>query len=232
MKLIYEYEFLRMYKFGRVSCVKPSSDLLRRCKETQTFASIPYTNNKMFYIRQAAKFFLLQKDWSGYPGSMLKAKVNKKYDFILDENSLLGDGTKDLDIIEVKPGIFHIIKDNKSFNAEVLKANKEEKNFVIRVNGNKYTVQLKDKYDDLLKELGIENNSGLKVEELKAPMPGMVVDVRVKENDLVKKDDALIVLQAMKMENILKSPVNAGIKKIHVRKGDTVEKNQPLVSFT
>lgn len=161
---------------------------------------------------------------------MLKTKVNNKYDFILDEETPFRDGA--IDIIEVKQGIFHIIKDNKSYNAEVLKANKEEKSFVIRVNGNKYTVQIKDKYDDLLKELGIENASSAKIKEMKAPMPGLVVEVRVKENDVVKKGDALIVLQAMKMENILKSPVDAFIKKIHIRKEDTIEKNQLLISFT
>jgi acetyl/propionyl-CoA carboxylase alpha subunit len=157
---------------------------------------------------------------------MLKAKVNNKYDFSID-----GETEKGIDLIEVKQGIFHIIKDNKSYNAEVLKANHEEKNFVIRVNGNKYTVQLKDKYDDLLKELGIEGTSAKKVKELKAPMPGLVVDIRVNEGDEIKKGDALVVLQAMKMENILKSPADAIIKKIHVKKEDTIEKNQVLISF-
>ena len=156
----------------------------------------------------------------------MKAKVNNKYDFTLDGNE------KGIDIIEIKDGIFHIIKDNKSYNAEVLKANKEEKNFVIRVNGNKYAVQLKDKYDDLLKELGMEMGSSVKVKELKAPMPGLVVDVRVKEGDEVKKGDALVVLQAMKMENILKCPADAVIKKIHIKKDSTIEKNQLLISFT
>ena len=155
----------------------------------------------------------------------MKAKVNNKYDFTLDGNE------KGIDIIEIKDGIFHIIKDNKSYNAEVLKANKEEKTFVIRVNGNKYTVELKDKYDDLLKELGMEMGSSAKVKELKAPMPGLVVDVRVKEGDEVKKGDALVVLQAMKMENILKCPADLVVKKIHVKKDATIEKNQLLISF-
>ncbi len=160
---------------------------------------------------------------------MLKARVNNKYDFVVEENSPFRDGA--IDIIEIKEGIFHIIKDNKSYNAEVLKANKEEKSFIIRVNGNKYTVQLKDKYDDLLKELGIEIGSFAKVKNLKAPMPGLVVDVRVKEGDAVKKGDALVVLQAMKMENIIKSPTEGSIKIIHIKKEDVIEKNQILISF-
>jgi biotin carboxyl carrier protein len=62
-------------------------------------------------------------------------------------------------------------------------------------------------------------------------MPGLVLDVRVKEGDEVKKGDPLLVLEAMKMENILKSPAHAKIKKINVNKGQAVEKNQVLVSF-
>ncbi|MBI4946621.1 MAG: acetyl-CoA carboxylase biotin carboxyl carrier protein subunit [Bacteroidetes bacterium] len=157
---------------------------------------------------------------------MLKAKVNNKYDFTIDEDAKNG-----IDMIEVKEGIFHIIKDSKSYTAEVLKSNYEEKSFVIRVNGNKYTVQLKDKYDHLLKELGIEISSASKVKEIKAPMPGLVVDVRVKENDTIQKGYALVVLQAMKMENILKSPADAVIKKIHIKKGDAIEKNQIMITF-
>ena len=155
----------------------------------------------------------------------MKAKVNNKYDFTLEENE------KDFDVIEIKDGIFHIIKNNRSYNVEVLKANKEEKTFIIRVNGNKYTVELKDKYDDLLKQLGIEIGSSAKVKEIKAPMPGLVVDVRVKEGDMVKQGDGLIVLQAMKMENIIKSPAEGSIKKVHIKKGDAIEKNQIMISF-
>lgn len=155
----------------------------------------------------------------------MKAKVNNKYEFSLEENY-------DFDNIKIKEGIFHIIKDNKSYNAEVLKANREEKTFVIRVNGNKYTVQLKDKYDELLEKMGISSASGKKVKEMKAPMPGLVVDIRVKEGDAVKQGDALLVLQAMKMENIIKSPTEGSIKKVHIKKGDAIEKNQVMINFT
>src|ERR1035437_1293821 len=119
---------------------------------------------------------------------MLKAKVNNKYDFTIEK-----DAEKGFDLIQIKSsvrgegGVFHIIKDSKSYTAEVLKASHEEKSFVIRVNGNKYTVQIKDKYDHLLKELGIEISSVSKVKEMKSPMPGLVVEVRIQEGDAVQK---------------------------------------------
>jgi len=70
-----------------------------------------------------------------------------------------------------------------------------------------------------------------KVNDIKAPMPGMVLNILVDEGQEVKKGDALIVLEAMKMENILKSPVDGVIKKIAINKGVAVEKNQLLIQF-
>lgn len=169
---------------------------------------------------------------------MFSAKVNNKKEFrieLQDGKSLKGtvDGKNfNYDLIEVRSGVFHILRENKSCTAEVLRANKEEKSFTIRVNGNKYSVRLKDKYDELLEKLGMSDSSSAKIKELKAPMPGLVIDVRVNENDTVKKGDALIVLEAMKMENVLKASADTTVKKIFVKKGNTAEKNQTLISFS
>lgn len=154
----------------------------------------------------------------------MKAKVNHRYEFVVEKE-------KNLDMIELKSGIFHILKDNKSYYAEVLKINREEKNFIIRVNGNKYTVQLKDQYDELLEKIGIHTMAGTKVKDLQSPMPGLVMEVRVKEGEEVKEGDGLLVLQAMKMENVIKSPAKGTIHKLYVKKGDVIEKNQTLMSF-
>jgi biotin carboxyl carrier protein len=135
------------------------------------------------------------------------------------------------DVIEVKDGSFHIIKNNKSYSVEVIKADVTEKSFLISVNGNKYQLNVKDKFDELLKSLGLDTLNSKKVNELKAPMPGLVLEVRIAEGDTVKKGDPILVLEAMKMENIIKSPTDGIIKKINVKKGVAVEKNQVLVNF-
>jgi biotin carboxyl carrier protein len=168
---------------------------------------------------------------------MLKVKVNGKQDLAVEfGNKALTSGTADgkpfeCDLIEVKKGSFHLIKDNRSYNVEVIKADHVEKSFVVSVNGNKYTLEVKDKYDDLLHSLGMDNLAGSKVNEIKAPMPGLVLDVVVAEGSAVKKGDPVLVLEAMKMENILKSPADGTVKKINVKKGTAVEKNQVLISF-
>jgi biotin carboxyl carrier protein len=53
----------------------------------------------------------------------------------------------------------------------------------------------------------------------------------VESGQMIKKGDAIVVLEAMKMENILKSPADGIVKKVHVTKGDKVEKNQVMVNF-
>lgn len=66
---------------------------------------------------------------------------------------------------------------------------------------------------------------------LKAPMPGLLLDVKVKPGDEVKKGQPLLIIEAMKMENIIKAPGDATIKDIHVKVGSSVEKDDKLLEF-
>lgn len=135
------------------------------------------------------------------------------------------------DIIKIKENSFHIIRDNQSYSAELVKFNPENKTFTVKVNGNKYELQLFDRYDELLHQMGFDVAGSVKMKEVKAPMPGLVLDVAVEAGQAVKAGDTLIVLEAMKMENILKSPAGGIVKKINVKKQDAVEKNAVLISF-
>jgi biotin carboxyl carrier protein len=166
---------------------------------------------------------------------MLKVKVNNKAEHTIEfenkTNGTINGNTFLWDVIEVKNGSFHIIKNHKSYNVEVIKADAKEKSFLISVNGNKYHLNVKDKFDELLHNLGLDSLAAKKVNEIKAPMPGLVIEVKVAEGDVVKKGDAIIVLEAMKMENNIKSPTDGVVKKINVKKGQAVEKNQVLINF-
>lgn len=135
------------------------------------------------------------------------------------------------DIIKVREDVYSIIKDGKSYKAELVRYSPEDKKLVIKINNTAYTLDIKDKYDELLHSLGLDNLAAKKINDVKAPMPGMVLNILVSEGQEVKKGDALIILEAMKMENILKSPADGTIKKIAVSKGIAVEKNQLLIQF-
>ncbi|MGZ3866926.1 MAG: acetyl-CoA carboxylase biotin carboxyl carrier protein subunit [Bacteroidia bacterium] len=165
---------------------------------------------------------------------MYKIKVNNNTDlnFEKKENVWQLNG-KDFvfDMIENNPTSFHILKDNKSYNAEIVSHNAAEKTLQIKVNQTIYNVSVKDKYDELLHQLGLDKAMTNKLTNIKAPMPGLVLNILVAEGTEVKKGDALIVLEAMKMENILKAPADAKVKAVAVKKGMAVEKNQVLIEF-
>jgi biotin carboxyl carrier protein len=165
---------------------------------------------------------------------MYKVKVNNKEElsFEKQENGWQLNGKElDFDLIEVKQNSFHIISHHRSYNAEVVSHNAAEKSFQIKVNQTLYSVSVKDKYDELLHQLGLDKAMSSKLSNIKAPMPGLVLNILVGEGTDVKKGDALLVLEAMKMENILKSPADGIVKKISVKKGMAVEKNQVLIEF-
>ena len=161
---------------------------------------------------------------------MLKATVNKKTEFTIDKNNV--NGTENVwDLVEFKENTFHVIKDNKGYNAMLVSYNAEEKSMVINVNGNDYEISIKDSNDLLLQQLGIATKSSSVVQFIKAPMPGLIINVSVSEGTEVKKGDTLLILEAMKMENVIKSPRDGKVKKVNVQLKQAVEKNQVMLEF-
>ena len=165
---------------------------------------------------------------------MYKIKVNEQHTFeLLAENDTLKLHGEDLqfDVREIKDGHLHFLYQNKSYTAEVVSEDHGQKKMVIKVNGNLYHIDVEDQFDSLLKAMGMNGAAGKQALEIKAPMPGLVLSVNVTEGQEVKKGDNLLVLEAMKMENMLKSATEGIVKKIFVSKGDKVEKNQVLIEF-
>ncbi|MNK48134.1 2-oxoglutarate carboxylase large subunit [compost metagenome] len=165
---------------------------------------------------------------------MYKVKVNDQFLFEVENKDsafLVNGDPVQLDLSEINNSHAHILYQHKSFRTEIVEVNKAEKTCRIKVNGNTYQISIEDQFDALLKQLGLDNLTANKVSEIKAPMPGLVLKVLVAENTEVKKGDNLLILEAMKMENILKSSTDGTVKKVLVVQGDKVEKNQVLVQF-
>jgi biotin carboxyl carrier protein len=164
---------------------------------------------------------------------MQKATINGK-DFEIssnDEGFVVNGKPIQWDLVKISDGYFHIIHEQKSYRAEVVKHDASTKTFVIKINGHAYTVGLKDQFDLLLEKMGMSAVTSAKINNIKAPMPGLIIDLKVKIGDVVKLGDQLLILEAMKMENILKAPGEGTVKNVKVKKGDSVEKGQVLVEF-
>ena len=135
-----------------------------------------------------------------------------------------------LDLTKTKTG-YHVLRNNKGYAVDVLNVDPGSKTVELRINHKYYKFQVNDKYDELLEKLGMDRHAGSKVAEIKAPMPGLVLDVLVNAGDEIAINQPLVILEAMKMENVLKSPTDGSIKKVEINKGDSVEKNQLLITF-
>jgi biotin carboxyl carrier protein len=155
-----------------------------------------------------------------------QTKVNDVFNFEIDSEDL-----KTLDSVEVTNNSFHVLKDNKSFNATISKADYLNKSYEVIVNKNKYNVNIYNALDLLIKEMGFELGSTKKVNEIKAPMPGLILDINVKVGQEVSENDNILILEAMKMENVITAPRDGIIKSISINKGDAVDKNQLLIEF-
>jgi biotin carboxyl carrier protein len=135
------------------------------------------------------------------------------------------------DIVKISEDYFYILYKNKSYRAELVQVDKPSKSFVFKINNHVYTVIVKDKFDLLLAQMGISNASSTTINNIKAPMPGLIIELKVSEGDEVKTGDTLLILEAMKMENIIKSPRDGKVKSVKIKKGDSVEKAQILIEF-
>ncbi|MCC6939081.1 MAG: acetyl-CoA carboxylase biotin carboxyl carrier protein subunit [Flavobacteriales bacterium] len=134
------------------------------------------------------------------------------------------------DLVRISPAQYSVVIGSRSFHVVVLKEDRENNTARLRIGAHTFTVQLQDERGRLMRTLGMDK-VGRAVSDLKAPMPGLVLNILVKPGDAVKKNDPLLILEAMKMENVIKATGDAVVKAIPAIKGKPVEKGQLLVSF-
>ncbi len=158
--------------------------------------------------------------------NIFKANVNNTFDFEIKDEDL-----STLDALQVSETEFHILQQNKSYKSEIVDADLNTKSYKVKVNNNTYNVNIFNNLDLLIKDMGFEIGSTKHVNSIKAPMPGLILDISIEVNQEVKENDTLLILEAMKMENIITSPRDGVIKSISVNKSDAVEKNQLLIEF-
>ncbi len=160
--------------------------------------------------------------------------MKDKYFVRVDENyefNLSSDDLNSWDIKQKSPEHFHLIERKKNFDIKLEDAGFQAKKYRISVNGNSYTVSLKDSLDQLVDAMGLSLGKQDKETDIKAPMPGLILDVLVKTGQEVKENEPLLVLEAMKMENVLAAPNPGIVQEIFVKKGDSVDKKDILIAI-
>ena len=154
-----------------------------------------------------------------------KVSVNNSYNFEVKKEDIDA-----LDVVTSKAK-YHLLKNNTSFKAEIIAADFNTKSYTVKINQNIYTIAISDALDQLIDTMGFAATTAKQVSKIKAPMPGLILDIYVTVGQEVKEDDTLVILEAMKMENSILSPREGIIKSINITKGDAVDKNHLLIEF-
>ncbi|WP_037321349.1 acetyl-CoA carboxylase biotin carboxyl carrier protein subunit [Salegentibacter sp. Hel_I_6] len=155
-----------------------------------------------------------------------KVKVNDSFEFEFTQDQITA-----LDTQKISENNFHLLQNNRSFKAEVSSENFLQRQYDIKINSNTYKVTISNELDLLIEEMGLSLGTAQMINDIKAPMPGLILEVNVEEGSEVKEGDYLLVLEAMKMENTLTAPRDGIVKSVSVKQGQTVEKNQLLIEM-
>ena len=162
--------------------------------------------------------------------NMIKIQVANQEAKVFNEEQI-EQFKKDLDIKHIQSNVYSVIHNHKSHEISISRIDSDTRVIYLTIDGIATQVQYANKMDLLLEQMGIDTSASAKLSILKAPMPGLVVDWLVKEGDTVQAGDKLLILEAMKMENVIKSTGEGVIKKLYAQKGVAVEKNQLLIEF-
>lgn len=135
------------------------------------------------------------------------------------------------DLIRLSSTAYNLIKDHHCVNAKLVEKDATGKKLTIEIEGETVDIEIKDELDQVLEKMGFGSASNKQIKEIKAPMPGLVLEIAVADGQDVNEGDKLLILEAMKMENSIMIHINARIKKVAVTAGQAVEKGQVLVEL-
>jgi len=155
-----------------------------------------------------------------------KVKVNDSFEYDFKDSD-----TNKLDLLNLSNSKLHVINNNKSFNITLEESNFLNKEYVVNVNSNRYSLKISNELDVLIKQLGFSVGSSKKANDIKAPMPGLILSINVKVGQKVNEGDQLLILEAMKMENSISSPKEGIVKSVHIKSGETVEKGTLMIEL-
>lgn len=136
-----------------------------------------------------------------------------------------------LDLVQTGPATYHLLQEGQSYHLKIIHLDLDAKQLHLEINGREQYLQLRDEVDQLVDALGFATAAAQTSKDVFAPMPGLVLDVMVAPGDAVTAGMPLIILEAMKMENVLKAEGDGTVKEVSVAKGEAVEKKQLLIQI-
>ncbi|MFC3810926.1 biotin/lipoyl-containing protein [Lacihabitans lacunae] len=148
------------------------------------------------------------------------------YEFSFDTQKI-----NEMGILKTSADSTEVLVDKRIIKGKVSVDAMVARQLLVDLNGEEFLVEIKSETDLMIETLGFNSAKANKIKVLKAPMPGLVIDVFVEEGQTVAENENVLVLEAMKMENVIKLPHEAVVKKIHVAKGQAITKGQIMIEL-
>jgi acetyl/propionyl-CoA carboxylase alpha subunit len=138
---------------------------------------------------------------------------------------------RDLDSVATGERTWHLLDNGTSHTISVIAVDRENRTARFRIDGEYREARLVTPLDALIERLGMNKALARKVSALHAPMPGLVKGIMVNAGDAVEKGAPLLILEAMKMENVMTAPDAVRIKRVDVSLAQAVDKGARLIEF-
>jgi biotin carboxyl carrier protein len=172
------------------------------------------------YKRDATRLFIALRD----NGDRFKIYLPK------ESKPIINGEEKDIFFIDQKNNFFSFCMGDKQYRCEITQ--RDQNRITVLVNGVEYKFSL-ESISSYLRQTVLNKDKSASVEKnIKSPMPGKIVDIFMSEGDLVNEGEAVLSLEAMKMQNEITAPCNGIIQKIHVQSGQSVLKDELLVEIS
>lgn len=165
---------------------------------------------------------------------MLQLRTEKGNSFEVEDSEgriLLNGQAKDFNIATLPNGMISLLYEGKSYTAMLLGVDEADKKIRLSLDGKEFSFTIQEPIDLLLEQMGMGGLAVKKAESVKAPMPGKVLKVMAQAGQEVQKGDGLLILEAMKMENVLKATQAATVKQVLIQEGAAVEKGAVLIEM-
>ena len=146
-------------------------------------------------------------------------------------NGTTSNVTQGATIVWESHQFFTLEYQGKSYHGEILENNLENNRIKLKLNHAVYEVHKKGNLDDLIASLGMDKPKIKRIKELQAPMPGRILQLFVEVGQEVQMGDSILSLEAMKMENVLKSDGSGVVKSIEIKEQEVVDKGKVLLTF-
>jgi len=117
------------------------------------------------------------------------------------------------------------------YHGEIVSDESESQELMIKINHRQFHVRKQHELDELIHQLGLDKPKHRKIKSFAAPMPGRILKIHVAIGDQVEPGMPLLSLEAMKMENTLKSHGLGVVKALYIKEGDVVEKGVTMLEF-